>query len=348
MRYSADDLRSFAQSLLENTGLDHDKSRDVADVLLEGDLLGHTTHGLALLPSYLADLEKGAMAKTGEPQTIADLPAAVTWDGCSLPGPWLVRRALALATGRAAAQGSCTVVIRRSHHIACLAAYLAAAAESGFVVILSCSDPTVATVAPYGGAKGVMTPNPIAAAWPTKSGVVMFDTSMSITANAMVRRYHDEKRRLPGKWLVDADGAPTDNPAVLFETPRGALLPIGGVDHGHKGYALGLLVEALTNGLGGFGRSERAEGWTASVFLQVLQPSLFGGAEPFLRETTHLAETCKSCPPRAGAEPVRLPGEAALARRRAQLARGVELHPGILPALASRAGQLRVPVPLDT
>ena len=40
----------------------------VADILVEGDLMGHTTHGLALLPGYLEELEKGKMTKSGSPR----------------------------------------------------------------------------------------------------------------------------------------------------------------------------------------------------------------------------------------------------------------------------------------
>ena len=49
---------------------------------------------------------------------IADFPAAVTWDGMRLPGVWLTVRAIDLALERAKKLGTCTVAIRRSHHIA--------------------------------------------------------------------------------------------------------------------------------------------------------------------------------------------------------------------------------------
>ena len=66
---------------------------------------------------------------------------------------------------------------------------------------------------------------------------------------------------------------------VLFADPPGTILPAGGLDHGHKGYGLALMVEALTMGLGGFGRAEPAEGWGASVFVQLLDPDAFAGGD---------------------------------------------------------------------
>jgi LDH2 family malate/lactate/ureidoglycolate dehydrogenase len=41
--YRVDDLRQFASDLLHRNRLPPDMAKTVADVLLEGDLLGHTT-----------------------------------------------------------------------------------------------------------------------------------------------------------------------------------------------------------------------------------------------------------------------------------------------------------------
>src|SRR5262245_5099258 len=157
-RFAADALVAFATSLAERAGVRADISRDLADVLVTGDLLGHTTHGLALLPPYLAEIEKGSMTKSGAPSVVSSRPAAQTWDGKRLPGPWLTLRALDTAATMAATHGTGTVVIRRSHHIACLAAYLIRATESGLMAIVQSSDPTVAAVVPHGGLTPIMTP----------------------------------------------------------------------------------------------------------------------------------------------------------------------------------------------
>ncbi len=74
VRYAADALVAFAQALQERAGVRADIAQDVAEVLVGGDLLGHTTHGLALLAGYLGEIEKGEMAKAGAPD--ASSPSA--------------------------------------------------------------------------------------------------------------------------------------------------------------------------------------------------------------------------------------------------------------------------------
>jgi LDH2 family malate/lactate/ureidoglycolate dehydrogenase len=344
-RYATTALVDFATGLLDKSGLEHEKSVAVADILVEGDLLGHDTHGLHLLAAYLKDIESWAMRTEGSPRAIADFPAAITWDGMRLPGPWLTLKAIEIAMERARVNGTCTVAIRRSHHIACLVAYLKRVTDQGLMIIISSSGPEVGGVAPHGGRKDVYTPNPLAAAWPTDGEPVMIDVSMSITTHGLTRRLHAEGRKLPGKWIVDGKGNPSDDPAVLFAEPPGALLPIGGIDHGHKGYALGLLVEALTGGLAGHGRADPVEGWAANVYVQVLNPALYAGSQDFVRQTAWVANACRNTPPRPGFERVRLPGEAGLARRAQQIREGVALYPGIMPALAPWAEKLGVAIP---
>ena len=343
-RHPAAALRELATALFTRAGLESEKAAVVAEVLVEGDLLGHTTHGLALLPQYLAEVEKGGMTKSGQPIVVADFPSVLTWDGRRLPGPWLVTNALTIAAARAKQTGICSVAIRRSHHIACLAAYLKRVTDQGLMVLLTCSDPNVCSVAPFGGRREVFTPNPLAAAWPTGGEPVILDVSMSITTNALTKRLHTEGKRFPGNWALTANGEPTDDPAELYTKPPGTLLPMGGVDHGHKGYAFALLVEALTAGLTGHGRADRGEGWGATVFVQVMNPACFGGEEEFRRQTEYVAATCRATPPRPDFEKVRLPGESGLRRRAEQMENGVGLHPSILPALKPWAEKLGVSI----
>jgi LDH2 family malate/lactate/ureidoglycolate dehydrogenase len=332
-RHQPDQLIDLATMLLAAAGIALDRARLIGELLVEADLMGHTTHGLALLPGYLEELAAGTMTLVGDPQVIRDTGPCLTWDGRRLPGVWLTAHAIDTAIPRARQYGTATVVIRRSHHIACLGAFLTRATDQGLMLLLASSDPADASVAPFGGTTAVFTPDPIAVGIPTEGDPILIDTSASITTNGMSGRLRAEGRRFPNPWLLDAAGAPTDDPQVLVANPPGTIQPTGGLDHGHKGYGLALMVEALTMGLGGFGRAEPAEGWGASVFVQVLDPDAFAGGTAFRRQTAWIANACHTSPPRAGVERVRLPGEAALARRRRALAEGVELYPGIMARL---------------
>ena len=345
VRFPVEALRAFARELLERAGVRNDIARDTADVLLDGDLLGHTTHGLALLAPYLEELDNGRMMKWGEPTVRHARPAAQIWDGQRLPGPWLTLRALDAAIAMARQCGTGTVVIARSHHIACLAAYLKRATDQGLAAIVESSDPTVTAVAPHGGITPIITPNPIAAGLPTSGDPILIDVSTSITSMGYAKQQMLAGKRLPGPWLIDADGAPTNDPAALFDEPTGALLPLGGIDAGHKGFALGLLIEAMTAGLAAYGRADPPAGWGATVFVQAIDPEAFGGLDAFKRQLDHLAEAAHRSAPRAGTDRVRLPGERGLQGYREQLAHGVALYPSILPTLAPWAEKYGIALP---
>jgi len=344
--YAASDLIAFAVRLMQAVGLAQNRAQVVAEILLEADLMGHSTHGLQLLAAYLGELEADSMTKAGEPIIIADKGSAVTWDGRYLPGPWLIKQAMDLAFERVQQHPVVTVAIQRSHHIACLAAYLERATELGLLMLLATSDPSVQTVAPYGGIQPVYTPNPIAVGIPTQGEPILLDISMSTTANGTVNRFYSQGRQLPGPWLLDNQGHISDNPADLFSEPPGSVLPLGGLDLGYKGFALGLLVEALTAALGGYGRADEPKRWGASVFLQVIDPAAFGGSDRFIRETEWLAEACRTNPTKPDAPPVRLPGSRARQLRAEQLKNGVVLYPSIMPTLKPWAEKLGIPLPV--
>jgi L-lactate dehydrogenase len=355
-RYPADALTDFAAACLaragQSPGLPPDRARIVAATLVEADLMGHTTHGLALLAPYLAELEAGAMQTDGDPETLADHPAAVTWDGRYLPGPWLIHRALDLALERIADHPVVTVAIGYSHHTACLATYLTRATDRGLMLLIACSGTNCATVAPFGGLTAVYSPNPLAVGIPTgpredgnSADPILIDISTSTTANGLVAQARDEGRSLPHPWLQTPEGRLSDDPAAFFADPPATILPLGGHDAGHKGFALGLLVEALTGALTGRGRADKPQRWGNSVFLQLIDPDAFGGREGFLRETRHLAAACNASQPRNPDVPVRLPGARALALRAERLRDGIPLHDPILASLRSCATRCGIDSP---
>ncbi len=331
--YDSKKITHYASSLLSCAGLDTEISKVVAETLVEGDLLGHDTHGLGLLASYIKEIESGGMKKTGCPVVISDKPGVIVWDGQRLPGPWLMDQAYKTLAPRARSLGVASLAIKRSHHIACLAVYLMRALQDGYLMVLASSDANSASVAPFGGTQAVFTPNPIAIGFPIEDSGVMIDISASITTNGMTNRKHKAGEKFEHNWLMTSKGEPTNDPSVMFAQPPGTLLGVGGQDHGHKGYGLSLMVEALTAGLAGRGRVDPKEGWGATVHITLYDIRAFSGEAEFKRQMDHVAQLCKNNIPLNPQKPVRLPGQAGFTKRQAQLKSGVLLHPSIEPSL---------------
>lgn len=314
--HSIPQLEAFAQALFTTAGMDAEKASTVARLLVLTDAMGRRTHGLAMAPLYLADIQKGTLSTTGQPEVVKDNGITAVWDGAYLPGLWLVNQALETAMPRAAQHGMAAIAIRRSHHIGCLAALVQQAADRGFVAQIANSDPAGQRVAPYGGTEAVFTPNPMAFGYPGADHPVLVDMCASITTTSMTRQKHARGELFEHPWLLDAQGTPTRDPAVLeHTTPRGSLQLLGGQEYGHKGFGLALMIEALSQGLSGHGRKDSPQRWGGNVFVQVIDPDLFAGRDAFADQMDHLAERCRSNRPIRADQPVRLPGD--------QAARGV-------------------------
>jgi LDH2 family malate/lactate/ureidoglycolate dehydrogenase len=283
------------------------------------------------------------MPKTGEPKVLSDTGPAILWDGAYMSGVWLVRHGMDAAMERAREFGLCGLSIRRCGHIACLASFLPVATGRGLMMLLYSSDPANRGVAPHGAVEPVYTPNPIGVGIPTDGDPVLIDISASITTMGLTARAAAAGDRMGGDWLIDAEGRATDDPAVFGA--GGALLPLGGRDSGHKGFGLGIMVEAMTSALAGFGRRDAPEQHGASVLVLMIDPDAFGGLDSFTAETGFFAAACRAAATPEGWPAVRLPGERALKKKRDGEANGVTLFPGIMPKLEEWAARLRVVAP---
>jgi LDH2 family malate/lactate/ureidoglycolate dehydrogenase len=344
-RYTDTDLAKFATSALQRCGMPAEHAAQVAARMVDAELLGHRSHGLWLLGTYLERLQAGRIATHGEVRVVSDTDSAFSWHANRLPGAWIMQRAIDEVIARAATRAVVVATIAECSHIGCLQSYLLPLVEQNLFVTLSATNAGVASVAPFGGMDPVLTTNPIAYGIPTRGEPILIDQCTSLGSNQFFTAYAARGETLPGEWLLDANGQPTRDPNVLAQKPPGTVLPLGGLEFGYKGFGLGLAVEALTLALPGSGRRTKPDMFGQGVFLQVLNPRLLGGLDAFLDETTYLADACHASRVREGAPPVRLPGERALATRRAQLRDGIALAADVLARLQTWSEPLDLPMP---
>lgn len=341
-------LVAFAADLLTASGMEADKAAVTAGVLVEGDMIGHATHGLQLMHWYIEQLGDGSLNGTGSYEVVADRGSAFVWDGRLLPGAWLLTEALEQACARVADHGIVAAAIRNCHHTCALSAYMRKVTERGLIVQLSASNPAAARVAPYGGTKPVLTPNPIAMGFPTSGDPFLIDVSTSITTTTMTQLLAKRGERYPEAWGLTAAGEPTDDPREITEK-GGSMMPLGGALKGHKGYGLALMVDLLGQGLSGKGRANTAQPGplAQSAFLQVIDPAFFAGHDAFTEQSDWTAEACRTNPPAPWTHgPVRVPGDSAAHKRRRALAEGVPVADADWVRIVRHAERLGVPTDL--
>jgi L-lactate dehydrogenase len=342
-KFNVTAMRLYAKSLFVKAGMIDDRADKIADILVESDLQGHPTHGLKLLPAYLKEIQTGKMVVAGDPEILVDTDSAMLLNGNYLPGLWLVMHVLQTGFEQLKTQAVFTVVIRNSHHIACLGTYLNKAIDKGIICIIMSSDLANQAVAPFGGYTPTYSPNPIGVGIPTNYEPILIDTSTSSTANGVVAKYREEHKKLPSPWLYSNEGNLTNDPEAIFTDPPGSILPLGGVDLGYKGFAPGIIVEALTAALGGFGRADTVSQWGGAVFIQMLNPETFWGFQKFTRETTYFSELCKKSTVLPNKSGIFMPEYFELKKRAIQEKNGLSLSKEIADSLVICAKNYGVP-----
>jgi len=140
--------------------------------------------------------------------------------------------------------------------------------------------------------------------------------------------YANSEEEVPEGWIVDKNGTPGTDPGSFFEKPKqSALLPLGGMLAGHKGFALGLLVDILAGGLGGAGCSTGMEdgGTGNGVFVLVMDPTKFGSRKNFTERVEALVCRLKNSKRAPGVEEILIPGERAFRERQIRTKKGIPI-----------------------
>ncbi len=166
---------------------------------------------------------------------------------------------------------------------------------------------------------------------------LLLDYATSAIAFGKTRvAWHKGEAVAPG-CLIDAEGRPTTDPAVMQTSPLGALLTFAQ----HKGYALATLCEVLGGALSG-GQTTHQESLQTSVdaifncmTTVILRPDAFDAPDSQAQTEAFIA-WCKKSPHDADA-PVLAPGEWEAANREARLAQGIPLDAGSWQAICAAA-----------
>jgi uncharacterized oxidoreductase len=317
-------LHRAVESIFATLGSDAREARLAADHLVEANLRGHDSHGVGMIPTYVANRLAGDLNLNERPAVLSDTSAFLLLDGRLGLGQAIAHDAMEIGIARAREHGSCILGLRDSHHIGRIGHWAEQCAAAGLVSIHFVNVASDPAVAPFGGLAGRVGTNPVCIGIPRAGAEpVIVDFATSRLAVGKIRVAHARGVTVPEGVLLDAEGRPTTDPAVIVDEPRGAVLPFGE----HKGWCLALACEllgaALTGGTVMAGPRTRPA-IINSMLSIILSPDRIGAAESFFEGIEDFARWAQSPPP--GREPtVLLPGDPERATRARRLAEGIPI-----------------------
>jgi hydroxycarboxylate dehydrogenase B len=346
-RLPADELIEFAAALLVARGAEKAEAAAVARSLVEADLRGHDSHGVMRLPSYLDKLERSEVAPGASLEIVKETASLVIADGHWGFGQVQAGRLTKRLIAKTQSSGMAIGTLRRVTHVGRLGEYCELATAAGFIAqIMANSHGNQRWVAPPGGAEARLGTNPIAYGIPNGAEPIIFDFGTAATVEGKVRLKRIAGDKCPDDWLLDPDGRPTTDPAALCREPPGTIRSLGGVQ-AFKGFGLGLIAEIFAGALsGGECARERPNNPKGNcLFVQLIDPAVFFGAEEFAAEVARLVEYLRDCPRRDGVGDIVLPGDRSRRSRDQRLRDGIPIDDDCWLELIQLAMHLDVPPP---
>src|SRR5436305_5957701 len=307
---TADSLRDLARRMVAALNAPPDEALLIADSLVDSNLAGHDSHGVLRLEQYARMVRDGHIIPGARTEIVHETAATALVDGNWNFGQVVAFRAVEIGMRKAREAGTAVVSVRNANHLGRLGEFTLKAARDGFIAIAGINNHGRGNlVAPWGGSDGRLATNPISIATPGPERPLLLDITTSVVAEGKVRLKRNAGQPVPAGWLVDSRGEPTTDPQDLYNAPRGAILPFGGIA-GHKGYGLSVMIDVLAGALSGAGCSQAdAPRLGNAMFLNVIDIEQFLPLEAFKRHVAVLIEHVRASPPAPGFDEVLMPGE---------------------------------------
>lgn len=345
-RVAAADLAVFSRAVLTAAGADLATAEAATDAMLHGSRLGVDSHGIRLLPHYANVIAGGRVNGRPMPRLVADVAAIATLDADAAHGALAARLGMAEAVSRARRFGLGAVAIRNSSHFGPAGAFALAAAEQGFIGLVTCNSD--AFVRLHDGAERFHGTNPFAVAVPSGGPRPwLMDMATSAVPYNRVQLYRSLGRDLPPGVASDGDGRDTTDPNLVD-----MLAPVGGL-FGFKGAALGGLAEILSAVLSGatlsmdiapMGGPDIATPRDLGAFALALDPAAFGGRAAFEAGMTRYLAALRASRPAEGGV-VMAPGDREWAEADRRAVAGIPIDPDTAAAVQGLVARFGVTCP---
>jgi LDH2 family malate/lactate/ureidoglycolate dehydrogenase len=347
--HSVQQYLALGEALFRAAGASPENARRVTESLVSSSLSGHDSHGVIRYIQYVKAIEDGQIDPRGEPRILKETETSALVDGAWSFGQVGGEVATKIAVEKARRQGIALAALVRAHHIGRLGEYSEMAYEVGMIAMVfaggfgGTAGTSTAGVAPYGGARGVFSTNPLSFGLPSgEMPPVMVDFATSAVAGGKISLARAKGEQLPPNSILDREGNPTTDPEDYY---NGGMLTTFG---GHKGYGLAVVIELLGQAMTGSlehqdGGGDPVYSPAGSVFIAI-NPALFVSEEAYRTQADAILRKIKAIPPRPGFDEVLTPGEPEQRARASRSNEGISLPEGTWNSIAQLAGKYGVDV----
>lgn len=337
-RVEAERLRAFVQRIFERLDVPPKDARTAADVLIQADLRGVDSHGVARLQWYTTGLQNGSMEARPRIHIVHETLSTATIHGGDglgqVVGTWTMQRCIEKAQN----VGAGFAAVRNSNHFG-IAGYYAMMTLPHDMIGISLTN-SRPHVVPTFGRRTLLGTNPIAVAVPAgKERPFVLDMATSAIPLGKVEIASRKEVPLQSGLAVDSQGRPTTNPDDMLE--GGGLLPLGGTREsgGHKGYGLAAVVDILSGVLSGpaFGAAVLfpGTGEPARVghFFGAMRVDAFRPVEEFKADVDKMIRDLKESPKAEGQDRIYIHGEIEYETEMERRKNGIPLHPKVVATI---------------
>lgn len=307
---SAEQLRSFATSVLRAVGMPDDDAGAAANAMVWAELRDLPMHGVSgKLPQCVRRIQAGVTSAEVEWTPVSETTSSMVFDARDGWGQVAGVRAMRAAILKARTSGIGMATMRSSSSAAAMGHYASLAIDERMIGVAITNGPPLMP-APGGTTKIVGNQGFALGAPAARHRPLLFDSALSLISTGEIHTAHERGEQLPPGLMLDAAGRPTTDPETAL---AGLYVPIGG----HRGFGLALMWEILTGVLSGgavFGPEvgapdvyDRAQG--VSHFFLALDPARSMPFEEFTARVDDLIDQIHASPPAAGTRRIYVPGE---------------------------------------
>ena len=352
MRIAVDQLTDVVASIFRAAGCQDAEAARVTGGLVDANLTGHDSHGVARVPRYVEWLRTGEVEAGQEIEVVSEAGSLAVIDGRYGFGATVGRQAVEHGIAKARELGVAIVALRHAGHLGRIGQWAELALESGFVSVHFVNVAGSVLVAPFGGVDRRFSTAPIAFGFPVPDGPpVVLDFATSAVAEGKVLVASNGGKPLPEGSLITPEGRLSTDPTTLYgplsgdsvrdhRNGLGAIRAMGD----HKGSGLALMCELLGGALAGSGcagpERQRFANGMVSIYMA---PAHFGSEGAIARETRGYIDFVRSSRPAEPGGTVLLPGDPERRTRAERLAEGIPLAPGTWAAIRETALHVGVP-----